>query len=128
MSDIKFIKKTLNDIFIVGRGLPKYTQSYANRNKGEYPVYSSKTENDGLFATINTYDYDGEYLTWSTDGYAGVLFHRAPIYGVPPARIELQLERYPRRCRFHSSCRPLTDSECSAHDSSGQSKGADGRI
>lgn len=76
MSDIKFIKKTLNDIFIVGRGLPKYTQSYANRNKGEYPVYSSKTENDGLFATINTYDYDGEYLTWSTDGYAGVLFHR----------------------------------------------------
>ena len=56
MSDIKFIKKTLNDIFIVGRGLPKYTQSYANRNKGEYPVYSSKTENDGLFATINTND------------------------------------------------------------------------
>lgn len=57
MSDIRFIKKPLNDIFIVGRGLPKYTQSYANRNKGEYPVYSSKTENDGLFATINTYDY-----------------------------------------------------------------------
>ena len=28
----------------------------------------------------------------------------------------------------HSSCRPFTDSECSAHDSSGQSKGADGRI
>lgn len=76
MSDIRFIKNPLNDIFIVGRGLPKYTQSYANRNKGEYPVYSSKTENDGLFATINTYDYDGEYLTWSTDGYAGVLFHR----------------------------------------------------
>lgn len=44
MSDIRFIKKPLNDIFIVGRGLPKYTQSYANRNKGEYPVYSSKTE------------------------------------------------------------------------------------
>ena len=76
MSDIKFIKKPLNDIFEVGRGSPKYTQSYANKNKGSYPVYSSKTENEGLFATINTYDYDGEYLTWSTDGYAGVLFHR----------------------------------------------------
>ena len=76
MSDIKFVKTPLNNIFEVGRGLPKYTQSYANKNKGLYPVYSSKTENEGLFATINTYDYDGEYLTWSTDGYAGVLFHR----------------------------------------------------
>ncbi len=76
MSDIRFVQKPLNDIFLVGRGSPKYTQSYANRNKGEYPVYSSKTENDGLFAFINSYDFDGEYLTWSTDGYAGILFYR----------------------------------------------------
>ena len=76
MPTIKFAKIPLNDIFNIGRGSPKYTQSYANKNFGEYPVYSSKTENHGLFATINTYDYDGEYLTWSTDGYAGVLFHR----------------------------------------------------
>lgn len=76
MADMKFVKVELNEIFDVSRGYPKYTQNYANKNKGKYPVYSSKTEEDGLFAKINTYDYDGEYLTWSTDGYAGVLFYR----------------------------------------------------
>ncbi len=25
---------------------------------------------------INTYDFDGEYLTWTTDGYAGTVFYR----------------------------------------------------
>jgi len=76
MSEIKYATILLTDIFSVGRGLPKYTRSYADKHKGIYPVYSSKTDDDGVFATINTYDYDGEYLTWSTDGYAGVPAYR----------------------------------------------------
>ena len=76
MSEITYTLIPLNRLFTVGRGLPKYTKSYADEHKGTYPVYSSKTENDGVFAYINTYDYDGEYLTWSTDGYAGLPAYR----------------------------------------------------
>jgi type I restriction enzyme S subunit len=76
MSEIVYKSLALTDLFDVGRGLPKYTKSYADEHKGEYPVYSSKTENDGVFAYIDSYDYDGEFLTWATDGYAGVPAYR----------------------------------------------------
>lgn len=76
MSEIKYATIPLMDIFSIGRGLPKYTRSYADKHKGKYPVYSSKTDDDGVFATIDTYDYDGKYLTWSTDGYAGIPAYR----------------------------------------------------
>jgi len=44
---------------------------------GKYPVYSSQTQNKGIFGYINTYDFDGEYATWTTDGAnAGTVFYR----------------------------------------------------
>jgi type I restriction enzyme S subunit len=44
---------------------------------GEFPVYSSQTENNGCLGYLNTYDYDNEILTWTTDGArAGSVFHR----------------------------------------------------
>ena len=46
-------------------------------NPGQYPVYSSQTENNGELGKISTYMYDGEYLTWTTDGAnAGSIFYR----------------------------------------------------
>ena len=46
-------------------------------NPGDYPVYSSQTENNGELGRINTYMYEGEYLTWTTDGAnAGTVFYR----------------------------------------------------
>ena len=76
MPKIKYKIIPLNKLFMVGRGLSKYTKTYADEHKGNYPVYSSKTDDDGVFANIDTYDYDGEYLTWSTDGYAGLPAYR----------------------------------------------------
>ena len=73
---IKYKEIPLTELFSVGRGLAKYTKAYADIHNGVYPVYSSKTDGDGVFASIDTYDYDGEYLTWSTDGYAGIPFYR----------------------------------------------------
>lgn len=53
------------------------SKDYLATNAGEYPVYSSQTTNDGIFGRINTYDYDGEYVTWTTDGAnAGSVFYR----------------------------------------------------
>lgn len=44
---------------------------------GEYPVYSSQTTNGGILGYINSYDFDGEYVTWTTDGAnAGTFFFR----------------------------------------------------
>jgi type I restriction enzyme S subunit len=42
-----------------------------------YPVYSSQTKNNGCLGYINTYDYDDELITWTTDGVnAGTIFLR----------------------------------------------------
>ncbi len=42
-----------------------------------YPVYSSQTSNQGVMGFIDTYDFDGEYITWTTDGVnAGTVFYR----------------------------------------------------
>jgi type I restriction enzyme, S subunit len=53
------------------------SKDYLQTNAGEYPVYSSQTVDEGVFGRINTYDYDGEYITWTTDGAnAGSIFYR----------------------------------------------------
>ena len=50
---------------------------YIDEHPGEYPVYSSQTSNDGIFGYIDTFDFDGEYITWTTDGVnAGTVFYR----------------------------------------------------
>jgi type I restriction enzyme S subunit len=56
-----------------GRVLSK---NYLRDNFGDYPVYSSQTANNGVFGYINTYDYDCESITWTTDGAnAGSVFY-----------------------------------------------------
>ena len=46
-------------------------------------MYSSQTENDGELGKISTYDFDGEYLTWTTDGAnAGSVFYRNGKFSV----------------------------------------------
>ncbi|WP_330463665.1 restriction endonuclease subunit S [Metamycoplasma gateae] len=67
---------SLSEIFVISRG-KIYSKEYIKDNPGKYPVYSSQTANDGILGKINTYDYDGEYITWTTDGqYAGTVFYR----------------------------------------------------
>ena len=48
-----------------------------NNNPGSYPVYSSQTSDEGIFGRLGSYDFDGEYVTWTTDGAnAGTVFYR----------------------------------------------------
>ena len=50
-------------------------------DNGKYPVYSSQTENDGIFGYLNTYNYTGKALTRTTDGEkAGTVFYRDGKY------------------------------------------------
>lgn len=59
------------------------SKEYLRDNIGEYPVYSSQTINKGMLGKIDTYDYDGEYLTWTTDGAnAGSIFYRTGKFSI----------------------------------------------
>ena len=67
---------TVGDVATITRGRVM-SKDYIKENHGEYPVYSSQTENFGELGCISTYDFDGEYLTWTTDGAnAGSVFYR----------------------------------------------------
>ena len=67
----------LLNLFEPHKGQGKYTRDYIRKNQGEFPVYSSQTEDEGIIGYINTADYDNECITWTTDGiYAGTVFHR----------------------------------------------------
>lgn len=68
--------KTVGDVATITRG-HVMSKDYIKENQGIYPVYSSQTENNGELGYISTYDFDGEYLTWTTDGAnAGFVFYR----------------------------------------------------
>lgn len=74
--------KTLEAVCELSRG-KVYSKTYITANAGDYPVYSSQTANNGELGRISTYDYDGEYLTWTTDGaYAGTIFHRKGKFSI----------------------------------------------
>jgi type I restriction enzyme, S subunit len=64
-------------LFFIGRGRVISHEDIAS-SPGDYPVYSSQTEQDGEMGRIDTFDFEGDYLTWTTDGAnAGSVFRRA---------------------------------------------------
>lgn len=74
--------RKIEDIANISRG-KVMSKDYLKYNAGEYPVYSSQTENDGKLGAITTYMFDGEYLTWTTDGAnAGTVFYRSGKFSV----------------------------------------------
>lgn len=71
-----WIVRSMRSLFTFGRGRVISNEEIAD-NVGEYPVYSSQTKNEGVLGYINTYDFNGEYVTWTTDGAnAGTVFYR----------------------------------------------------
>lgn len=66
-------KKTykLKDLFEIEKGKSLYTKKFGNLNKGDNPVYSAS--NNAPLTYINTNDYDGQFLTWATNGFAGYM-------------------------------------------------------
>ena len=59
--------------FAIGRG--RVIAQTELIEDGVYPVYSSQTKDEGCLGHINTFDFEGEYITWTTDGVnAGTVF------------------------------------------------------
>ena len=74
--------KRLGEVCYIQRGRV-ISKTYLEQNKGTYPVYSSQTKNNGEIGSIDTYDFDGEYVTWTTDGaYAGTVFYRNEKFSI----------------------------------------------
>jgi type I restriction enzyme, S subunit len=72
----EWINIKVKELCHIGRGRV-INQNEINNKPGIYPVYSSQSMNKGEMGRIETYDFDGEYVTWTTDGaYAGTVFHR----------------------------------------------------
>ena len=70
----------ISDIFDITRGvvIPKNSLKSTPDQTYRYPVYSSQTSNYGILGYDRTYDFDGNYLTWTTDGAnAGKVFFRS---------------------------------------------------
>ena len=69
-------EKRVRDLCELGRGRVISTQEI-EQHPGIYPVYSSQSSNNGQMGAIDSYDFDGEFVTWTTDGaYAGTVFYR----------------------------------------------------
>ena len=69
----------ISDIMNITRGIviPKTEISECINNEFKYPVYSSQTSNNGILGYDSKYDFNGKFLTWTTDGAnAGKVFYR----------------------------------------------------
>ncbi len=67
----------MGEIAEIGRGRVISTTEINNQNNPKYPVYSSQTSNDGIMGYLDTFDFEGEFITWTTDGAnAGTVFYR----------------------------------------------------
>lgn len=64
-------KIPLNYIIEHHNGKPLYTKEYCKNNIGKYPVFSAN--NKVPFAFLKSFDYNGEYLTYSKNGCAGFI-------------------------------------------------------
>jgi len=68
---INYKKFKIIDLFDAYLGNPVYTRKYGDKNKGVFPVYAAS--NNEPLTYINSYDYDGDYLTWARNGFAGYM-------------------------------------------------------
>ena len=69
--DYRYSYFPLPELFNTVKGLSKYTKKYGNTHSGPYPVFSASSNKP--LTQIDTFDYDGRYLTWSTNGFAGTI-------------------------------------------------------
>lgn len=76
-------EKQVSDVFNISRGkvIAKSSVSQEKNEIFKYPIYSSQTLNDGIMGYGKNYNFEGDSLTWTTDGaYAGKVRYRTGEY------------------------------------------------
>lgn len=101
----------VSTVFDVAIGDSLITKTWCKDHPGLFPVYSGMTT--GLYENVDSYTYDGDYLTWSKDGLAGYIMehdserfsitnHRG-LLALKPAfagTVSLRYARYTLESRF----------------------------
>ena len=73
----KWTTYKIQDIAEIGRGRVISSVEIDRQKNPLYPVYSSQNSNNGIMGYLDNYMFDGEYITWTTDGAnAGTVFYR----------------------------------------------------
>lgn len=77
LCNAKWTTCIIQDIAEIGRGRVISSVEIDRQKHPLYPVYSSQTSNNGIMDYLDNYMFDGEYITWTTDGAnAGTVFYR----------------------------------------------------
>lgn len=114
LNDCKYKEVLISDIFSPENGSGQYTKTYCKNNVGYFPVYSGSSIE--IFSNINSYDYDGEYLTWVKDGLAGYLMYHDGKFSITNHRgilipktdmsnIDLKYLKYVIESIFRGECK-----------------------
>lgn len=69
--NLTFKNFRIDSLFDSALGNPRYTRRYGEKNRGEYPVFGAS--NNAPLTFINTFDYEGKFLTWARNGFAGFI-------------------------------------------------------
>ncbi len=67
----EFEYPNVNSVFKIEKGNSVLTKKYGHENNGVYPVFSAS--NRDPLCHIDSYDYDGKYLTWASNGLGGFM-------------------------------------------------------
>ena len=67
----------ISEIFKITRGvvIPKTELLEKKTDEYKYPVYSSQTSNNGILGYDTKFDFDGKYLTWTTELVDTIYIH-----------------------------------------------------
>jgi hypothetical protein len=66
---MKIELRSIESLLRPQKGKSHLTKTYGHLHPGPYPVYSASLS--GPLTHISTYDFEGRYLTWTANGYAG---------------------------------------------------------
>jgi hypothetical protein len=64
-----FAEVEIGELFKAQGGRPTFIRDYLDRHPGAHPVYSASLARP--FGYVDTFDYEGPYLSWVMNGYGG---------------------------------------------------------
>lgn len=66
---MKYKEFPISKLFTTIRGKSYYTKGYAKKHAGMFPIYSAGR--GAPLGYIDSFDHEGDFLSWTTNGYAG---------------------------------------------------------
>lgn len=71
LNKVEYINKKISDLFVFTKGTNEFNRKTINIDKGDFPVYSGQTENNGIIGYSNKFNHDGNFIRIITVGDVG---------------------------------------------------------